>query len=120
MAPRSYPWCKQSIAPLWPGELETFQITHPFHPLHGRTYPLVTYRHAWGEDRVYFHDEDGKLCQVPAGWTNVLGEDPFVLVASGRSAFRVMDLLELCRLVDGISSRSLPVEREEGAKKCVK
>jgi transposase len=30
-------------------------VTHPFHPLHGREFSLVTYRHNWGENRVYFH-----------------------------------------------------------------
>jgi hypothetical protein len=37
-----------------------------------------------------------------------------VIVAAGRSPFRVVDLLELCRLVGGISDRSsvLSGERE--------
>jgi hypothetical protein len=93
---------------------ETFQVTHPFHPRHGKTYPLITYRHIWGEDRVYYHDETGKLRSIPAKWTDVHGEDPFVIVAAGRSPFRVVDLLELCRLVGGISDRSsvLSGERE--------
>jgi hypothetical protein len=81
---------------------------------------MLTYRHTWGEDRVYYHDEAGKLCQVPAGWTDVLGRDPFVVVAAGRAPFRVVDLLELCRLIDGISDSSLCVEREKGGAKCVK
>ena len=93
---------------------ETFQVTHPFHPRFGKTYPLITYRPIWGEDRVYYHDETGKLRSIPAKWTDVHGEDPFVMVAAGRSPFRVADLLELCRLVEGVSDRSLPSNGEEG------
>jgi len=28
-------------------------------------------RRNWGEDRVYFHDEGGTLCSLPAGWMDV-------------------------------------------------
>ncbi len=110
-------WSEPSTTPLCKGEAETFQITHPFHPLYGKSYTLVTYRHTWGEDRVYYHDESGKLCQVPAGWTDFLGQDPFVAVAARRSPFRIIDLLELCRLLAGISESS---DREKEAGKCVK
>jgi hypothetical protein len=48
------------------------------------------------------------LRSIPARWTDVLGIDPFVMIAAGRSAFRIVDLLELCRLVEGIS-RQFPV-----------
>ena len=113
-------WPEPSNARPRKGEAETFQITHPFHPLYGKTFLLLTYRHTWGDDRVYYHDEGGNLRSIPAGWTNVLGEDPFVMVAAGRSALRVADLLELRRLVDGISDRSLPSAREKGGGKCVK
>jgi len=29
--------------------------------LAGREFDLVTYRHNWGENRVYFHDDDGAV-----------------------------------------------------------
>jgi hypothetical protein len=70
------------------------------------------YNHNWGLDRVYYHDETGKLRSVPAKWTNVFDEDPFVFISAGRSPFRVIDLLELARLVEGISSDP----RREGQK----
>ncbi|MFH0794256.1 MAG: DUF5372 family protein [bacterium] len=88
-----------SNAPACDGEVQTFQITHPFHFLCGRTFSLVTYRHNWGEDRVYFHDDQGKLSSVPANWTSIYPIDPFVYVAAGRSPFRLRDLVELSRLV---------------------
>jgi hypothetical protein len=59
----------------------------------------VTYRHNWGEHRVYFHDAAGRLVSLPAQWTSLFPLDPFVAIAAGRSPFRVQDLLELSHLV---------------------
>jgi hypothetical protein len=64
----------------------------------------VTWRHNWGEDRVYFHNGEGKLCSLLAGWTSVSPVDPFVVVAAGRSPFRLADLLELSRLVEAMGA----------------
>jgi hypothetical protein len=74
-------------------------VIHPFHPLYRRKFRLVTYRFNWGEDRVYFHDEDGRLVSLPAAWTSAVASDPFVVVADGRSFFRVQDLAELATLL---------------------
>ena len=41
--------------------IRSFKVTHPFHPLLGKKYDLVTYRHNWGENRVYFHDKNRGL-----------------------------------------------------------
>jgi len=81
------------------GSALTFRITHPFHPSAGRQFPLVTIRHNWGEDRVYYHDGRGQLASVPAAWTDVVPLDPDVAISAGRSPFRLRDLLELTRLV---------------------
>ena len=59
----------------------------------------MEYRQAWGEDRVYFLDSSGQLQRLPASWTDVVGEDPFVAVAAGRSPLRVEELLLLADLV---------------------
>ena len=61
---------------------------------------MVEYRHAWGEERVYFLDSSGQMQRLPAAWTDVAGEDPFVAVAEGRSPLRVEDLLQLVDLLD--------------------
>ncbi len=74
-------------------------MTHPFSPLFCREFELVTYRHNWGEDRVYYVDDEGDLRSLPARWTSVVPEDPFVVVSAGRSHFRVADLLELVELL---------------------
>ena len=96
-------WPTPSNTPLADGEAETFQITHPFHPLSGRIFELITRRCNWGEERVYYHDEAGRLCSLPLAWTNLAFTDPFVSLAAGRSAFRVTDLLELARLIAFLS-----------------
>jgi hypothetical protein len=89
----------QSIAPNLRDGKQSFEVIHPFHPLYQRKFRLVTYRFNWGEDRVYFHDEEGRLSSLPAAWTSAVSPDPFVVVADGRSAFRVQDLLELVALL---------------------
>jgi hypothetical protein len=76
-----------------------FRVTHPFHPLHGRQFSLVTVRNNWGEDRVYYHDTDERLVSIPAAWTDVCTPDPFVHFSGGRSPFCLEDLLELARLL---------------------
>jgi len=78
----------------------TFEIIHPHHPLKGQEFKLVTYRHNWGEDRVYFHDAKGRLNSIPACWTTVVAPDPFVAMAGGRCLFRYEDLIKLVELVE--------------------
>jgi hypothetical protein len=63
-------------------------------------FEAVTFRQNWGEDRVWFHDHNGGLQSVPIGWTNVAPVDAFVVVAAGRSLFRVVDLLELRQRIE--------------------
>jgi hypothetical protein len=67
---------------------------------------MVAYKNAWGEDRVYFYNEDQQLTAIPAGWTDVVAADPFVTVAAGRAPFRANDLLEMARLIHSISEKS--------------
>ena len=77
-----------------------FRITHPFHPLRGAEYELVTRRLTWGEDRVFYYDPSGKLKSLLTNVTDVMSKDAFDRTSAGRSAFRVDDLLELRRLFD--------------------
>ena len=61
---------------------------------------MIEYRQAWGEERVYFLDASWQLQRLPASWTDVVGEDPFVTVAAGRSPLRLEDLLQLADLLE--------------------
>jgi len=90
---------RSSIAPVPDGDHQRFRVTHPYHPLFGREFELVTRRRNWGEDRVLFHNADGQLVSLPACWTSVLVPDPFVVVSAGRSLFRVDDLIRLTKLI---------------------
>jgi hypothetical protein len=66
---------------------------------------LVAYKNAWGEDRVYFYDDEQRLIALPAAWTDVIAADPFVVVASGRSLFQATDLLELAGLIQDLPGK---------------
>ncbi len=46
-----------------------------------------------------FHDEKGRICEIPLSWTSLATEDSFVLLAAGRSWFLFEDLLDLARLI---------------------
>ncbi len=86
-------------------------MTHRFHPLFGREFEFVDHRRNWGEDRVYFRDEHGLLRSLPAAWTDVVSEDPFVVMANGRSPFRVEDLLRLADLIDRLHPSAAIADR---------
>lgn len=62
---------------------------------------FVAVRRTWGEQRVFFLDEDGTQRSLPTSWTSAAEPDPFVVLARGRSALHVKDLLALVELVDG-------------------
>jgi hypothetical protein len=66
----------------------------------GREFEFVRQKQNWGEDRVWFYDAEGELRVLPAAWTDRVAVDPFVVVAAGRSPFRLCDLLELAGFVE--------------------
>jgi hypothetical protein len=74
-------------------------VIHPFHPLCGREFKRASYYQTWGENRVYFHDDNQRLRAMPADWTSLATQDPFVIIAAGRSWFRVADLLDLVQMI---------------------
>src|SRR5437879_2948835 len=78
----------------------SFQITHPYHPLALQDFEVVSHRRYFTEDRVYFFDRVGRYRSVPTQFTSLTPEDPFVAMSSGRSQFRVVDLLELTKLLE--------------------
>jgi hypothetical protein len=80
-------------------------VTHRFHLLFGRDFEFVAHRHNWGEDRVHLHDADGVLFSLPAGWTDVVPADPFVVIAAGRCPFTAVGLLGLADLIDRLRSQ---------------
>src|SRR5262249_28245554 len=73
--------------------------THPFHPLFGREIDFVNRIQRWDEDWVVYRDPDEYLLWLPARWTSVEAEDPFIIVSAGRSHFRAADLIDLAALI---------------------
>ena len=98
-------WPASTTAPSSDITAQTFRVIHPFHPWRGRQFELVAYKSAWGEDRVYLHNEEQQLIALPASWTDVVAVDPFVATAEGRALFRANDLFELAGLVRRLLSR---------------
>src|SRR5262249_50515312 len=98
-------WPASTTAPSSDIAAQTFRVIHPFHPWRGQRFELVAYKSAWGEDRVYFHNEEQQLIALPASWTDVVAADPFVSTAEGRALFRTNDLFELAGLVRRLSWR---------------
>jgi hypothetical protein len=56
----------------------------------------------WGEDRVFFFGENGTQKSLPRAWTDAADVDVFVALAAGRCPFRIVDLLVLTEIVDGL------------------
>lgn len=79
--------------------MRTVRVTHRFHPWFEREFVFVAVRQTWGEDRVFFVDEEGGQHSLPVGWTDAAEPDAFVAVAAGRAALRVQDLVALVGLV---------------------
>ncbi|WP_255731185.1 MULTISPECIES: DUF5372 family protein [Mycobacterium] len=73
----------------------------------GREFVFLAVRQTWSEDRVFFLDGDGRQFSLPVGWTDAAGPDAFVTMATGRCPFRFADLVELRRLIDGLSDDRL-------------
>jgi hypothetical protein len=76
------------------------RITHPFHPLSGDEFDLVCRRLHWGEDRVVYAGPNGALRSIATNLTDLDPPDGFRRVAGSRAAFRTVDLLALCGLLD--------------------
>ena len=83
------------------------RITHPFHPFRGRQLACVGERYNRYGMRLLLQIDDESICSVPPQWTDVIAPDPEIVLGEQRALFRVMDLLELTRLVDRLSTRDL-------------
>ncbi len=80
-------------------------MIHPFHPLYGQQFEILSYRHSWGEYRVSFYQTHDHVRILPAAWTSLASPDPSVVLAAGRAAFRVADLLELSHFIQRLEER---------------
>jgi hypothetical protein len=79
-------------------------ITHPFHPLRGQTFDVVSRSPHWGEERVIYRAADGTLPTIAVSMTDMAPLDRFRDIAAGRAAFRVVDLQRLIIVLDRLAS----------------
>jgi len=79
-------------------------VTHPFHPLYNTKLQIVSLKQTWGENRVFYHQEDGRITSIPACWTSIYDPHPFNVISQGRSVFRFRELLELAGLIEDFMS----------------
>jgi hypothetical protein len=58
-----------------------------------------------GRGPVHLHDENGQLFSLPAGCTDGVPLDPFVVIAAGRCPFTADGLLTLADLADRLGAQ---------------
>jgi hypothetical protein len=75
-------------------------VTHPFHPLSGQQLVCVGERYNRYGITLLLETNDGSVCSVPPQWTDLVAPDPEIVMGERRALFRMVDLLELARLVD--------------------
>jgi len=68
--------------------------------LSGQDFDVASHRKYFTEERVYFFDRAGRYRSIPAQFTSLAPQDPFLAMSAGRSHFRVVDLLELGELLE--------------------
>jgi hypothetical protein len=73
--------------------------------LSGQAFECLAVRHTWGEERVFFHDDQGHLRSIPRAWTSLTPADAWLMVSAGRSLLRMADCLALVSWVRDVSDR---------------
>ena len=56
---------------------------------------------------MFFFDDAGVQRSLPRGWTDAGDVDPFVVIAAGRSALRLADLVALTDLIAELRGATL-------------
>ena len=75
------------------------RVTHPFHPLAGRSLEWIDEHGHGGERWLEVCDEEGRMYSVLARWTSAVEDDPQIRMGAGRMHLRADDLLRLADLV---------------------
>ena len=83
------------------------RVTHPFHPLFARQLPCVGRRSNRHGERLLLQSGDARIWPVPPQWTDLVSQDPEIVMGQGRMLLRVADLLELCALVQHLSGQAM-------------
>ena len=75
------------------------RVTHPFHPLNGKTLSCVGERNSRYGTRLLLRVDERNVCSVPRQWTDVEAPDPEIVLGKGRAVLRLADFLELADFV---------------------
>jgi len=81
------------------------RVTHPFHPFSGQKLACLGERYNRYGRRLLLQIDDQTVCSVPPHWTDLVAQDPEIVMGKQRALFRVADLLELARLVERLGRR---------------
>jgi hypothetical protein len=84
--------------------VKTIKITHPYHPLKGQEFEFITRKQTWGQDRIFYRNSKDEIVSVPASWTNIYQDEPFIRQAAGRAFFNFESLTELSGLLTEIKN----------------
>jgi len=90
------------------------RVIHPFHPFSGQQLTCLGERYNRYGRRLLLQVDDQTVCSVPPQWTDLVAQDPEIVMGEQRALFRVADLMELARLVERLGRRD-PVETSDGA-----
>jgi hypothetical protein len=83
------------------------RVTHPFHPLFARQLLCVGRRYNRHGERLLLQSDDARMWPVPPHWTDLVSQDPEIVMGQGRMLLRIADLMELCTLVQHLSSQAM-------------
>jgi len=90
------------------------RVTHPFHPFSGQKLACLGERYNRYGRRLLLQIDDHSICSVPPQWTDLVAQDPEIIMGGRRALFRMADLVELARLVERLGRRD-PLETSYGA-----
>jgi hypothetical protein len=82
-----------------------FKITHPFHPKKGKVFYLIDRKKVWGDDRIFYVNENGQLCLIPANFTDAFEKDPFIELSNEKCVTTFDSLMSLMHIVSGLKEQ---------------
>jgi hypothetical protein len=88
-------------------------IKHPFHPLHGQSFPILKTRRVGGVDTLTLRGTAGGTFAVPLSWTDHAEPTPWELLDREPPVFAAPFLWELVELIDSLRSAQSEARRRE-------
>ena len=94
-------------------EEKVFRVTHPFHPLSGQEFNILSRRCIDGEDFLFFQNVENHNNIISSHWTSLKPPNPYIVISDGRSIFCPIDLLELVQLIRDLKVTTRRVRRKK-------